>query len=77
MRATLTGLGFAGVLSLLCYQSAEAVPADGAAMKRAATAASTVQEAQCYGSILNRIEDRYGVPGEVLVAIWGWRATTA
>ena len=24
-----------------------------------------------YGSILNRIEDRYGVPGEVLVAIWG------
>jgi lytic murein transglycosylase len=24
-----------------------------------------------YGSILGRIEDRYGVPGEVLVAIWG------
>ena len=24
-----------------------------------------------YGSILQRIEDRYGVPGEVLVAIWG------
>ena len=24
-----------------------------------------------YGSILERIEDRYGVPGEVLVAIWG------
>jgi membrane-bound lytic murein transglycosylase B len=24
-----------------------------------------------YGSILNRIEDRYSVPGEVLVAIWG------
>src|SRR6516165_8090646 len=24
-----------------------------------------------YGSILNRIEDRYGVSGEVLVAIWG------
>jgi len=24
-----------------------------------------------YGSILNRIEDRYGVPGEVLVSIWG------
>jgi lytic murein transglycosylase len=24
-----------------------------------------------YGSILQRIEDRYGVPGEVLVAVWG------
>jgi lytic murein transglycosylase len=24
-----------------------------------------------YGSILERIEDRYGVPGEVLAAIWG------
>ena len=24
-----------------------------------------------YGSILERIEDRYGVPAEVLVAIWG------
>ncbi len=24
-----------------------------------------------YGSILERIEERYGVPGEVLVAIWG------
>ncbi len=24
-----------------------------------------------YGSILNRMEDRYGVAGEVLVAIWG------
>jgi hypothetical protein len=48
MRATLTGLGLAGVLSLVCYQSAEAVPADGAAMKRAAIAASTVQEAQFY-----------------------------
>lgn len=24
-----------------------------------------------YGSILERIEDRYGVPDEVLVAIWG------
>jgi lytic murein transglycosylase len=27
-----------------------------------------------YGSILNRIEDRYGVPGEVLVAIWGFES---
>ena len=24
-----------------------------------------------YGSVLARIEDTYGVPGEVLVAIWG------
>src|SRR5215510_5921432 len=27
-----------------------------------------------YGSILNRIEDRYGVPGEALVAIWGFES---
>ena len=48
MRATLTGLGFAGVLSLLCYQSPQAVPADGVAMKQAAIATSTLQEAQFY-----------------------------
>ncbi|MGB6287547.1 MAG: hypothetical protein WBG18_24545 [Xanthobacteraceae bacterium] len=49
MRATtLAGLAFAGALSLVCYQSADAVPADAAAMKRAATAASTVQDAQFY-----------------------------
>jgi hypothetical protein len=48
MRATLTGLAFAGALSLVCYQSADAVPADAIALKRAATAASTVQEAQFY-----------------------------
>jgi hypothetical protein len=47
MRATLTGLAFAGVLSL-CYQSADAVPTDAGVMKRAATAISTVQEAQFY-----------------------------
>jgi membrane-bound lytic murein transglycosylase B len=29
-----------------------------------------------YGSILERIEDRYGVPAEVLVAIWGLERTT-
>jgi hypothetical protein len=40
MRATLTGLAFAGALSLVCYQSADAVPADAGAMKRAATSAS-------------------------------------
>ena len=27
-----------------------------------------------YGSILNRIEDRYGVPGEVPVAVWGFES---
>jgi hypothetical protein len=48
MRATLTGLAFAGALSLVCYQSAKAVPADAEAINRAATATSTVQEAQFY-----------------------------
>jgi hypothetical protein len=48
MRVTLTGLAFAGALSLVCCQSADAVPADAAPIKRAATAASTVQEAQFY-----------------------------
>jgi hypothetical protein len=35
-------------LSLVCYRSADAVPADAGAMKRAATATSIVQEAQCH-----------------------------
>ncbi len=48
MRATLTTLAFAGTLSLVCYQSADAVPTDSAAMKRAATAASVAQDAQFY-----------------------------
>ena len=48
MRVTLTGLALAGALSLVCYQSAAAVPVDAGAMKRAATAISTVQEAQFY-----------------------------
>jgi hypothetical protein len=48
MRVTLMGLAFAGALSLVCYQSADAVPADAGAMKRAVTATSTVQEAQFY-----------------------------
>jgi hypothetical protein len=56
MRVTLTGLAFAGALSLVCYQSADAVPADAAAMNRAAIAASTVQEAQFYAR-----PTRYGV----------------
>jgi hypothetical protein len=48
MRATLTGLVFAGALSFVCYQSAAAAPADAGAMARAAAAISTVQEAQFY-----------------------------
>jgi len=48
MRATLTGFALAGALSLVCYHSANAVPADAASIKRAATDASTVQEAQFY-----------------------------
>jgi len=30
-----------------------------------------------YGSVLSRIEQSYGVPGEVLVAIWVWRRISA
>ena len=48
MRATLTRLAFVGVLSLVCYQRADAVPADAGAMKRAATGTWTAQEAQFY-----------------------------
>ena len=48
MRAALMGLAFAGALSFVCYQNAGAVPADTAAMVQAATAASTVQQAQFY-----------------------------
>jgi len=48
MRMKLTGLALAGALSLVCYQSADAVPTDAAAINLAATAASTVQDAQFY-----------------------------
>jgi len=48
MRATWTGLAFASALTLVCYQSAAAVPVDAGAMKRVATPISTVQEAQFY-----------------------------
>jgi hypothetical protein len=48
MRATLTGLALAGAVSLFCYQSANAVPANAGVVKHAATAASTVQDAQFY-----------------------------
>jgi membrane-bound lytic murein transglycosylase B len=30
-----------------------------------------------YGSVLGRIEQSYGVPGEVLVAIWGLKPISA
>ena len=43
MRAKLTTLALAGALSIVCYQSAGAVPTDAAAMKRAAIAASVAQ----------------------------------
>ena len=48
MRATLATLALAGALSVVCYQSAGAVPTDATAMKRAAIAASVAQEAQFY-----------------------------
>jgi hypothetical protein len=48
MRTTLTGLAFAGALSLACYQSADAVPADAAAMKHAGNDVLMVQEVQFY-----------------------------
>ena len=48
MRAKLTTLALAGALSIVCYQSAGAVPTDAAAMKRAAIVASIAQEAQFY-----------------------------
>ena len=48
MRATLATLALAGALSVVCYQSAGAVPTDAAAMKRVAIAASAAQEAQFY-----------------------------
>jgi hypothetical protein len=48
MRATVTTLALAGALSVVWYQSADAVPADAAAMKRAAITASIMQDAQFY-----------------------------
>jgi hypothetical protein len=39
-------LGLAAGLGLVCYQSALAVPADGTAMKAAASAVASVQQAQ-------------------------------
>jgi hypothetical protein len=48
MRAILTTLAFAGGLSFFCYQSANGLPTDAAAMKRAATDASIAQDAQFY-----------------------------
>ena len=48
MRTTLVALGFAAGIGLICCQSAGAVQADVSVIKQAATAASTVQQAQFY-----------------------------
>jgi hypothetical protein len=48
MRATVMRLAFAGAVCLVCYQNADAVPVDAAAMMRVASAPSTVQQAQFY-----------------------------
>jgi hypothetical protein len=49
MRMAITALSFAGAICVLGCQSAGAVAVDAAAMKEAASAASTVQQAQFYG----------------------------
>ena len=46
MRTAITTLSCAGVISLACWHSAGAVPADAAAVKEAAAAISTVQQAR-------------------------------
>ena len=46
MRTTLTALGLAAGIGLIFCQSAGATPASPAALKQAATAASTVQQVQ-------------------------------
>jgi hypothetical protein len=48
MRMTITALSFAAAIGILGCQSAGAVTVDAAAMKEAARAASTVQQAQFY-----------------------------
>jgi hypothetical protein len=44
MRTTLMGLVFAGVLGVVGYGTADAMPLDTAAMSQAALSASTVQQ---------------------------------
>lgn len=46
MRQTLAALSFAAGIGLICCQSAGAMPAGASALQEAATAASTVQQAQ-------------------------------
>jgi hypothetical protein len=48
MRSTVAALAFAGILSLVSYQSAAAVPANPGALKPAVNANPTAQEAQFY-----------------------------
>ncbi len=45
----ITAVGFAGAICVLGCQSAGAVAVDAAAVKEAASAASTVRQAQFYG----------------------------
>jgi hypothetical protein len=53
---TLAALAVAGAICLVWCQSADAVPAAAAAMKRAVTDASTVQQAQYYA-----LRTRHGI----------------
>jgi hypothetical protein len=46
MRKSLAVLGFAAAIGLVCSQNAVAAPADAAAIKDAAIAASPLQQAQ-------------------------------
>jgi len=48
MRATSAALVFAASLSLPCWQSASALPADGAVVQEAAKANSQVEDVQFY-----------------------------
>jgi hypothetical protein len=49
MRTALTALSFAGAVAVASCQNAGAVAVDAAAMKEAASAASTIQLARFYG----------------------------
>jgi hypothetical protein len=49
MRMATTALSFAGAIGIIGCQSAGAVAIDAAAIKEAASTASTVQQARFYG----------------------------
>jgi hypothetical protein len=48
MRITLSALGLAAGLGLICSQSASAYPVDAAAIQQAASAASGIEHVQYY-----------------------------